>query len=198
MIVLIKSQVFICGLLALLLAAQCKINSSTDKTDHDKFLKTSATKFDSVNEELIGQSELLTKDLIALKIVDTNLAPQLIETCYGDATIQLNDSIYYSIIVGNDEAGVCSHFFVASLNKKSKKVIASKFLYSDCDIDYAQDNYDVYEHKLISKGNIQVIKTTVFQKTNRTASNEEENIDHRQTRESYITVSQTGQITNPK
>lgn len=198
MMILIKSKVSICGLLALLLAAQCKTNSSTDKTDHHKSLKTPATKFDTVNEELISQSELLTKDLIALKIVDTGLAPELIETCYGDETIQLNDSVYYSIIVGNDEAGVCSYFFVASLNRKSKVVIASKFLYSDCDIDYSQDSYDVYEHKLISKGKIQVIKTTVFQKNNKTSSNEEENIDHKQTSESYIVISQAGQITSPK
>jgi hypothetical protein len=151
-----------------------------------------------VNEQLNSKSELTTKNLIALKIIDTTLTTQLGEACYCHTTINLNDSVYYSVISANDEAGLCTYFFVASLNKKSKKVVGSKFLYPDCDVDYSQDTYELYEHSIVSKDKIQLTKTTIFQKKNRTSANEEENIDHKQSEKNFISISQTGQINSAK
>ena len=187
------------GFLTSFLAAQCKTNTYSDKTNTDTTnihvsKKLTATKFDTVNEQLNSKSELMTEDLVTMDIIDTTFTTQLGETCYCDTTIQLNDSIYYSVISANDEAGLCTYFFVASLNKKSKNAVASKFLHPDCDVDYASDIYEFHEHEIVSKDKIQVTNITVFQKRNRTSPNEEENIDHKQTERSFITISQTGQI----
>lgn len=187
------------GLYASLFSIQCKTKTSTDRQNRDttniqvsKIL--SATKFDTVSEQLRSKSELMTEDLIALKLVDTTISAQLNETCYCDTTVNLNDSIYYSVISVGDQAGVCSHVFLASIDKKNKKVIGSMYLHPDCDVDYSWDNYELYGYTIISKDKIQLTKTTVFQKKNRTSPNEEENIDHKQAEKNLITISPAGQI----
>ena len=169
-----------------------------DTTNIQASKNLTATKFDTVNEQLNSKSELMTEDLVAMDIIDTTLTTQLSETCYCDTTIQLNDSIYYSVISANDEAGLCTYFFVATLNKVSKKVIASKFLHPDCDVDYAPDTYELHEHEIVSREKIQVTNITVVQKKNRTSPNEDDNIDHKQTQKNFITISQTGQINSSK
>ena len=191
------------GLLIFVVAAHCKTHTSSDKTNIDTIniqapKNLTVTKFDTVDDQLNSKSELITEDLVAMRIIDTTLTTQLSETCYCDTTIQLNDSVYYSVISVNDEAGLCTYFFVASLNKKSKNVIASKFLHPDCDVDYSSDTYELHEHAIVSKGKIQVTNTTVFQKKNRTSPDEEQNVDHKQIQKNFITISQTGQISSSK
>jgi len=137
---------------------------------------------------------MITGDLIRKKIIDTALTTELSETCYCDTTVHLNDTVFYSIISVNDKAGVCTYFFVASINPKTKNVIASKFLHSDCDVDYSNDTYDLYDHEIVSQEKIKVTKTTIFQKKKRTSPNEEENIDHKHTQNSLLSISQTGKI----
>ena len=111
------------GLFTFTFAVKCKTHNSPDKSvaDTTKLHISNisvATKFDIVNEQLNSKSELMTGDLIALKIIDKTLTTQLGEACYCDTTVHLNDSVYYSVISANDEAGLCTYFFVASLNKK--------------------------------------------------------------------------------
>ncbi|PVD49404.1 hypothetical protein DC498_25180 [Terrimonas sp.] len=154
--------------------------------------------FDTISEHFVTGNELLTHDLIRLKIIDTSFTTPLSETCYCDTTIQLNDNVSYSVISVNDEAGLCTYFFVASLNKKNEKIIESKYLHSDCDIDYALDTYELHEHAIISKDKIEVTNTTIFQKKNRTSPDEEQNIDHKQTQKNVFTISQVGQINDAK
>lgn len=162
---------------------------------HILLLTTSLNAQSKTNkEQQSGRSELATKDLVAMKIIDTTLTTHLSETCYCDTTIQLNDSIHYSVIRVNDQAGLCTYFFVASFNKKAENAIASALLHPDCDVDYSSDSYDLHEHAIISKNKIRVINTTVFQKKNRTSPDEEKNIDHKESQKTFITISQTGQI----
>ncbi len=179
--------------------AQCKSETSTTNNNRDpgkikESKNSTATKFDIVSEQLISKSELMTEDLIALKIIDTTISTQLSETSYSDTSVQLNDSIYYSIIAVGDQAGVCSYVYLASMNKNRKKLISSKYLYPDCNIDYSLDTYNIYEHSIIDLDKIQLTKTTVFQKKKRTSSDEEENIDHKQIQKNLITILQSGQI----
>lgn len=140
----------------------------------------------------------MTKDLIALKIIDTTFTTQLGETSYCDTTLTLNDSIYYSILSVGDRAGICSYIFLASLDKKSKEVIGSKYLHPDCDVDYSSDTYELCEYSIVSRDKIQLTETTIFQKRNRTSPNEEENIDHKLEQKSFIAISQAGQINHSK
>lgn len=169
-------------------------NTNTVTTNTESSINLNATKFDAISKQLSNKSELMTKDLIALKIIDTMLTTQLCETCYCDTTVQLNDSIYYSVISVNDQAGVCSHIFLASMNRKNKKVTGSIYLHPNCDVDYSLDTYELYDHSIVSVNKIQSTRTIVFQKKNRTSSNEEENIDHKQEQKSFIIISPSGQI----
>ena len=186
-----------------ILTATCKNRSSSDQTTRDttsiQSSKTLITKkSDAIDAQLISGNELMTHDLVEMKIIDTSVTTELSETCYCDTTIQLNDSVYYSIISVNDEAGVCTYFFAASLDKQRKTVIASKYLHPDCDVDYSQDTYKLYDHNVVSNDKIEIIRTTVFQKKNRTSPDEEKNIDHKQEHRNYLIISPSGQIRNTK
>lgn len=191
------------GLLTSVLIVQCQTNSTSSKINTDTTRiqaekNPTAAEYDTVGELLNCRYELMTEDLVAMKIIDTTLTTQLSETCYCDSTVQLNDSVYYSIISVGDQAGICSYIFLASMDKKSNKVIASKYLYPDCDTDYSRDVYELYEHSIISKDKILLTKSTIFQKKNRTSLDEEENIDHKQIQKSFFTISQSGQLIDTK
>jgi len=196
----IKYKFLFFGLLTLLLVARCRTKSNSDKsiknknTNQTKAFK--AKKLDSIIEQLNNHSELTKDDLLEIKVFDSTQANSLSETGYCDTTIQINDSIFYSIININDNVGLCLQYYISTFNNKSKKLITSKYLYADCDVDFASDTYEVYNHKIISNDKIQLTKTTVFQKKNRTSPDEEENIDHEQTEKSYLLISQNGQINN--
>ncbi|MBI5370831.1 MAG: hypothetical protein HZA79_02265 [Sphingobacteriales bacterium] len=191
-------KILVFGLLALVIVTQCNTKPSSDKgtTTAAKSSQNNlaVTQFDTISEQFITGYELMTHDLVELKIIDSSVTSQLSETCYCDTTIRLNDSISYSIISVNDEAGLCTYFFVTSLNNKNGKVIASKYLHSDCDADYSLDTHELHEHLIISKNKIEVSNTTIFQKKNKTSPGQKQNIDRKQTQKSLITISQTGQI----
>lgn len=119
-------KLFLILLFTSVLAAQCKTNTSSDKTDTnvtniEDSKSLPATKFDTVSEQLMSKKSLITEDLVALKIVDTTLTMQLGESSYCDTTVQLNDRVYYSVITVGDAAGVCSYIFLASVEKKTRK-----------------------------------------------------------------------------
>jgi hypothetical protein len=120
-----KSKFLFFGLLTFLLAAQCRRKSNADKSSQrTTSLQTktfATTKFDTIIKQLNNNSELTKDDLLEIKVFDTTNAYSLSETGYCDTTVQLNDSVFYSIISINDEAGLCTHFYIASINKKSKK-----------------------------------------------------------------------------
>jgi len=78
--------------------------------------------------------------------------------------------------------------------EKSKQIINSKYLHSDCDIDYSWDSYDLYDDEIISPNKIHLIRTTIFQKKERKSSNEDENIDHKKIQHNYFLISPVGQI----
>jgi hypothetical protein len=147
-------------------------------------------------DSLSGQSnsELKTNEALDLKNIDSFPTTELSETCSRDTTVQLNDSINYSIIITGDKAGVCSYYFVASQHTKRKQVIATKLLHSDCDVDYSWDEYSLYGHSIVSKNKIAVIETTIFQKKDSTGSVIPESEDHKEIQKSYFTISQKGQI----
>jgi hypothetical protein len=185
-------------LFILFIGAGCMSCNSQDKSNPNLAVTndstTLATKDDSILDHLATDSELHTKDLIPWKIVDSGFAGQLGEFYYVDTTVRVNDSIRYTIISTGDRAGVCSHIFVATIGAKAKTAIDSKYLYSDCDVDYAIDQYDLFDYLVISRSSIRVAKTTVFQKKDRTSLNETENIDHLEIAESLVTISENGQI----
>lgn len=192
-----KTLVF--GLLTLVISIQCKTKSSSDDDNTTSSTKPSQKNLgpltsDTITEQFFAGNELMTHDLVQLKIIDTSATTPLSETCYCDTTVQLNDSIFYSIISANDKAGLCTYFFVTSLNKKNGKIIASKYLHPDCDVDYSMDDYKLHKHEITSKDKIEVTNTTIFQKKNRISPDEEQNIDHKETKKNLTTISQTGQI----
>lgn len=176
-------KIFILGLLTLIFAAQCNTKSSYDKANGPikQSMKNSVTTgAGTITEQFITGHELVTQYLVQLGVIDTSGTGRLSEMSYCDTTLQLNDSVSYSIISANDEAGICTYFVVASYDNQNGKLIASKFLHADCDVDYSKGTYALNEHSIISKDKIEVITTIVVQKKNRTSANEEENIGEKQ------------------
>jgi hypothetical protein len=188
------------ALFALLILEHCKAKTNTDKSNDVSILPTlktdSLSGFDTIIQQLKTMSELVKEDLLALNI-DTFYSYKSTETSYCDTTVQLNDSVFYSLVELSDEGGVCSHTFIVTVNEKQKKTIASKYLHPDCDVDYSWDSYDLYDHQIISQDSILLIKTTIFQKKNKSSTNEEENIDHKQIQKFWFTILATGQINSP-
>lgn len=194
-----KIKIIAFGLLTLVGATQCNNKPSQDNDKvHASNMPSQTTMFSTATKQLFTGSKLMTHDLVGLKVIDTSLTTKLSETCYCDTTIQLNDDISYSVISVGDEAGLCAYFFVTSFNSKNGKVVASKYLHSDCDIDFSWDTYELHEHKIVSNDKIEVTNTTIFQKKDRTSADEEKNIDHKQISKTVFAISQTGQISNSR
>ena len=195
-----KFKLFLLALIALLILERCKTKTNADKSTNASIypaLKTdSIAGLDTIIQQLKTMSELVKEDLFALNI-DTTYSYKSTATSYCDTTVQLNDSVFYSLIDLSDEAGVCSHTFIVTINEKQKKTIASKYLQPDCDIDYSLHSYDHYEHQIKSKDSIRLVKTTIFQKENKGSTNEDENIDHKQIQKFWFTILPTGQIRSP-
>ena len=113
---------------------------------------------------------------------------------YCDTTVQLSNDIFYSIISLSDTFGVCSYYFILTIDEKRKIAIASEFLEPACDIDFSVDSYKLYDHFVVSKDSILLRETTIYQKNNRTSNNEEENIERKEIKDQYLIVKQTGKI----
>lgn len=171
----------------------CACQSNTERKDSKPSASVLATPMDSLIKQLKINAAVVTVDINSLGMDSLHLHVSR-ENSYSDTSVQINDSIFYSIIDLSDSAGLCTHSFVIAINEKTKKVISSKYLLPDCDIDFSLDTYDIYDYKIISKNTIKVIKTSVFQKKHRQSSNEDENIDHKEIMEYYFTISSEGII----
>jgi len=196
-----KPKLLLFGFISLLILEHCKTRTNADKSTQASVVPVTKTDsiavFDTIILQLKSKSELIKEDLLELNI-DTNYSYKSDETSYCDTAVQLNDSIFYSIIDVSDQAGVCRHTFIVSINEKQKKAIASRYLQPFCDVDYSWDSYVLYDHQIISKDSIQLTKTTIFQKKNRVSTDEEENIDHKQIRKFWFLISPAGQIRSPE
>jgi len=151
---------------------------------------------DSYN--LLNVEGLQVSELIARKLIDTTAVKDLGESVYRDNTVRLNDSIYYTVFSVSDNRGVCSYMFVATLSTKRKNAIATRFLYPDCDVDLSWDEYDTYDHSIVSPNKIEIIETTTFQKRDSITHEVIEETDHQEIHKSYVTISPTGKISNSK
>ena len=193
----LKSRFLISGLLTLSFFERCQTKTSVDKHRQTAVapITKSITRLDTIIQKLKSNGEITKNDILTLGVIDTShIHASSAEESYCDTTVQLNDSIFYSIIKLSDAGGNCSHSFIVTFNEKGKKAIASEYLEPDCDIDYSWDSYELFDYKIVSKDSIRLIKTTTFQKRNRISDNEEENIDHKQTEKSYFVIHPTGQI----
>lgn len=190
---LAKFNFFLFGILSMILLTNCREGAGTGQSiSQPKEKDILITKFDTLIRDLVDEYEMMTEDLIEFGIIDTTY--KLSETCYVDTTVRLNDSIIYSIISAGDQAAICSHLYIATLNQKSQKIIDSKYLYADCDIDYSIDSYELYEHELNSANKIRLTRSTIFQKKEKKSFNEDDNIDHKEIHHDYLIISPTGKI----
>ena len=195
----VKSKIKLLLLTHLLLYffEQCKTKTErTNKATSIDALTTSAamTRFNTIMHRLKTRSELTKSDILALDIFDTSYSKASTESVYCDTTVQLNDSIFYSIVQLPIEGGNCSHYFILTINENHKMAIASRYLKPDCDIDYSWDSYDLFDYKIISKDTIELTQTTVFQKKNKISEDEAENIDHKHMEKCYFVVQPGGFI----
>jgi len=196
-----QTKLLLLTLLLLFFFEQCK--SKTDGANKATSIvavttSAAASRFNRIMDQLKTTGELTKKDILALDIIDTTYSKASTEIVYCDTTVRLSDSIFYSIIQLPIEAGNCSHYFIVTINENSKKAIASTYLKPDCDIDYSMDSYNFFEYNIVSKNNIELIKTTVFQTKNKSSDDEEKNIDHKHTEKSYFVVQSGGHINNVK
>jgi len=197
-----KIRVLLLGLVTLVFFEHCTTKTSASKPETTEIIPAKkavkGAKLDILTQHLKGNGELTKGDLVFLGVLDSTYANAPTQTRYLDTTVQLNDSIFYSILTLSDEGGNCSHSFILTINEKTKRAVASKLLKSDCDIDYSWASYDLFNYRIISKNTIELSKTTVFQKKKRISDDDEENIDHKQTKKSYFIIKQSGQITSRK
>jgi hypothetical protein len=193
-----KIKLFIFGFLAIFVFEHCQPKTNGDGSSQTPTTPAAelgpATKFDSIVQQLKGFGTLTKADMNELNIIDTSYSYDSSATIYCDTTIQLNDSIFYSIIFLPDQYGVCSYNFIVTIDEKNKRAIASQYLNADCDIDFSAGVYDLYEHKIVASDIVHLTKTTIFQKKDKTSGNEQENIDHSKEQISFFRISQAGKI----
>ena len=190
-----KIRLLILTLLMLSFIEQCKPKSDSQQTGISSVTHSrTTTTFDTIIRQLKTRSELTRIDILTLDVIDTTYSKTSGETAYCDTTVQLSDSIFYSIIYISDDGGNCSHYFIVTINENNKKAITSKYLRPDCDIDFSRSSYDLFDYKILSKDTIELTQTTVFQKKNKSSDDEEENIDHKQTEKSFFIVQPGGHI----
>ncbi len=154
----------------------------------------SQTGIDMTIRLLKASKTLSIESIRALNVVDTFYSYGSKGDVYCDTTVQLTKDIFYSIISLSDNFGVCSYYFVVTIDEKNNKAIASKYLDSACDIDFSADHYKLYDHKIISKDSIQVQQTIIYQKKNRVSNDEEENIERKETTDHFVIIRSTGEI----
>lgn len=171
---------------------QCQTKSSSGK--QVSLNNSKASDIDSTITLLKSNGTISIDKIKELNIVDSVYSYGSKGDVYCDTTVQLTSDIFYSIISLPDTFGVCSYYFVLTIDEKKKKAIASKFLEPACDIDFSVDSYQLYDHFVISKDSIQLRETTIYQKKNRTSNDEKENIDHKEIKDQYLFIKQTGEI----
>lgn len=140
-----------------------------------------------------GTTFIPISNILELNVIDTSYSYSS-KSVYCDTAVQVSPDIFYSIISLGDTLGICSHYFILTIDETNKTAITSKYLHQDCDIDYSSDSYDLFDHKIVSKDSIRLTQRTIYQKKNRTSNNEEENIELEETKASYFIIRPTGQI----
>ena len=187
-----KKAYFFVAVLSSLLLARCQ--SKEEKKAAIPSKDSIATRMENDSTQLINDSEMLTIDLINAGVIDTNRTPELGETAYADTIIHLNDSVYYAIVHVGDKAGVCSILFITTISKPAQRVIESRYLYPDCDIDFSADTYDYIGHRIVAPNNIVLTRTTVYQKKDRKPGDESANIERQEQKHTYLIVSAKGEL----
>lgn len=153
-----------------------------------------ALRIDSTISLLKSNGTISIDNIRELNIVDTVYSYGSKGDVYCDTTVQLSNDIFYSIVSLSDTFGVCSYYFILTIDEKRKKAIASEFLEPACDIDFSADNYRLYDHYVISKDSILLRETTIYQKKNRPSNDEDENIERKEIKDQYIFIKPTGEI----
>lgn len=174
------------------LLGQCQTKSIAEK------ISNKAVRIDSIIILLKNNGTLSIDNIRELNIVDTAYSNASKGDVYCDTTVQLTNDIFYSIITLPDTFGVCSHYFVVTVDEKKKRAIASKLLESACDIDFSNESYHLYNHTVVSKDCILLRETIVWQKKNKTSVDEEENIKRKEIKDQYLFIKQTGEISSTK
>ncbi|MFA7380512.1 MAG: hypothetical protein WC150_08635 [Bacteroidia bacterium] len=187
-----RAKYILFGLLINSLFGQCQTKSIADK------ISNKAARIDSTIILLKNNGTLSIDNIRELNIIDTAYLYASKGDVYCDTTVQLTNDIFYSIISLPDTFGVCSHYFVVTVDEKKKKAIASKLLESACDIDFSNESYQLYNHTVVSKDCILLRETIVWQKENKTSHDEEENIKRKEIKDQYLFIRQTGEISSTK
>ena len=190
---LYKFNTLLVGLLLLLILEQCKTKSHGVDKIHNK-LSPQLSRSELIINSLKNCKAPSKADIVYLNVIDTFYSYSAGDFTYCDTTVYLNDSIFYSIISLSDTFGICSYYFILTIDSLNKKVVTSKYLEPACNIDYSADWYDLYKHKIITEDTIQLTRTIVYQKKDRTSNDDNENIDHKDTERSYFIISPAGQI----
>lgn len=188
----LKSTYILFGLLISFMFGQCQTKSSADK--QVSLSNNKALRIDSTITLLKSNGTISIDNIRELNIVDTVYSYGSKGDVYCDTTVQLTNAIFYSIISLPDTFGVCSYYFVLTMDEQKKSAIASKLIEPACDIDFSADSYRLYDYFVISKDSILLRETTIYQKKNRTSTDEEENIDHKEIKDQYLFIKQTGEI----
>ncbi len=180
------------GLLISFLFGQCQTKSSAD--EQASLILEKALHIDSTISILKSNGTISIDNIRELNIVDTVYSYGSKGDVNCDTTVQLSNEIFYSIISMPDTLGVCTYFFIVTIDEKRKKAIASEILEPACDIDFSADSYQLYDHYIVSKDSILLRETTIYQKKNKTSNNEEENIERKEINDQILFIKQTGEI----
>lgn len=174
----------------LMILTACNSKSDYKTSDNSSLIDTTIT--------LLKSEKSIPIDYIrALDIIDTTDYPYSSKgNSFIDTTVQLTNDIFYSIVNLPDRFGLCSYCVVLTIDEKKKKAIASELLIEDCDVYFSSDTYNLSEYFIIDKNTILVRETTTYQKVNRTSTNEEEYIDHKEIEEYRLHIDKTGKITS--
>ncbi len=184
------------GLLISSILGNCEINGASFPPFN---LKTNnALSIDSTISLLKNKSSIPIEKIRELNSIDPFYSHGSKGTVYCDTTVQLTTDLFYSILSLPDTLGVCSYYFLITVDEKKKKAIASQYLEPNCDIDFSSDSYQLYDHFVISRDSIMVRETTIYQKENKTSDDEEENIDHKAVENHYFFIKPTGEIVSIK
>jgi hypothetical protein len=94
------SRLLFLGLLTAIAVAGCKTNTTSGKANSalanlETAGNLAAATFDTLYDQLNGRAELMTGELVAMRLIDPTVAARLSESCYCDTTLQLNDSINF-------------------------------------------------------------------------------------------------------
>jgi hypothetical protein len=184
-------QLFLLLTSLLLLIVKCHPDQPAGKSNLK--IQPESGSLDSVIFKLKACQELSPKEILLLNTIDTNYSYST-NGAFCDTIVQINDSIFYSVISLSDTSGICSFYFIVTIDEKNKKAVDSRYFQPGCDVDYASDSYELYDYKIVAEDSIRSTKTIVYQKENRCSPDESENIEREETKDTYFVISPEGKI----